>query len=119
MRKSEINFTIDIAAFLAFVFLISTGFLIYWILPAGSGKLAIWGMTRHDWGNIHFGIAVVFLTLIGVHIVLHWNWIKSMIEGKKNKITKSTLRVVFAIITVLIVIFLALAPFFSPIENIR
>ncbi|MHC4739461.1 MAG: DUF4405 domain-containing protein [Planctomycetota bacterium] len=34
-------------------------------------------MGRHDWGNIHFYLAVLFVTLMTVHIILHWAWIKN------------------------------------------
>ena len=33
-------------------------------------------MTRHEWGDIHFYLSVLFIALIMVHIILHWNWIK-------------------------------------------
>ena len=36
----------------------------------------LWSMTRHEWGAIHFYLALVFVVLMVVHIVLHWNWIK-------------------------------------------
>lgn len=117
MRKPTINFIIDSSAFLAFIFLISTGTLMYWVLPAGSGNLSIWGLTRHDWGEVHMWIAVSFLSLIAAHVVLHWSWIVNMIKGKsKNrKVTKT--RFLFGIVIFTIVLIIALAPFFSPVDD--
>jgi hypothetical protein len=33
-------------------------------------------MPRHEWGDIHFYLAVGFVALMVVHIILHWGWIK-------------------------------------------
>lgn len=117
MRKPSINFVIDSSAFLAFIFLISTGTLIYWVLPAGSGNLSIWGLTRHDWGEVHMWIAVSFLSLIAAHVVLHWKWIVNMVRGKsKNqKVTKT--RLLFGIVILTIALSIAIAPFFSPVDD--
>ena len=38
-------------------------------------------MTRHEWGSIHFYMAVVFVVLMIVHIVLHWTWIKHYVKS--------------------------------------
>lgn len=117
MRKPAINFTIDTAAFLAFVFLVSTGTLIHWVLPAGSGSISIWGLTRHEWGEIHFWVAIGFVTLIATHFILHWSWIKSMVAGKvKGKRTSGT-RILAAIFLLLIILIIAIAPFLSPIDD--
>jgi hypothetical protein len=35
------------------------------------------GLGRHDWGDVHFILALLFLVVILVHIVLHWSWIKT------------------------------------------
>lgn len=119
MRKPAVNFLVDSLAFTSFIFLVSTGILMYWILPAGEGYLSVWGMNRHDWGEIHFWIAVSFLALIGTHLILHWSWITSMVAGKSKLLTKSKQRILMAVISILIILFLALAPFFSPVEHDR
>ena len=67
MRKPELNFLIDTLAFFLFLCLISTGLLIYLIMPPASG-LSVWGMDRHEWGEIHFWIALTFLVLMVIHL---------------------------------------------------
>jgi hypothetical protein len=37
-------------------------------------------MTRHEWGYVHFDLAVLFAVLMVVHIVLHWAWIKNCVR---------------------------------------
>ena len=31
---------------------------------------------RHEWGGVHFYLAVIFAVLMLIHIILHWTWIK-------------------------------------------
>ncbi|MDX1642309.1 MAG: DUF4405 domain-containing protein [Balneolaceae bacterium] len=116
MRKPELNFVIDTLAFFLFLFLVSTGFLIYLVMPPASG-LSIWGMDRHGWGDIHFWIALTFLVFMAVHFILHWTWIKTKVKGKSkdHHITKT--RSIIAILLILFVLFLLMMPFLSPVEK--
>ena len=116
MRKSTLHFSIDTAAFLLFLFLVSTGTLIYLILPPGSGQLSIWGMTRHEWGDLHFLAALGFLLLISVHLILHWNWIKTNIRGHAGN-AGSKRRVTISVVIALLLLILLIAPFFSPVQE--
>jgi len=42
-------------------------------------------MTRHEWGSIHFYLAVVFVVLMVIHIILHWTWIKCYVKSVGNQ----------------------------------
>ncbi len=65
MKRPKLNFFIDIIAFIAFVLLTTTGILMRYILPPGSGKhTLIWGMDRHEWGTIHFWISILFFSIL-------------------------------------------------------
>lgn len=91
MKRSSLNFIVDLAALLTLVGLAFTGFIMKYILPPGSGGglgrsfrggrnpiqiKELWSMSRHEWGDVHFYLAVLFVVLICVHIALHWGWIK-------------------------------------------
>ena len=92
MKRSTLNFLIDLISLINLLGMIITGVIIKYILPPGSGGghgrgfrggrgpaeqvKAVWSMTRHEWGDIHFYLSVLFIALIMVHIILHWNWIK-------------------------------------------
>jgi len=57
------------------------GLLIHYVLPPSGGRghaLTLWGMNRHDYGNVHFYLALAMVALIIVHIWLHWSWICSV-----------------------------------------
>lgn len=75
MNRNKVNLAVDLPACIAMAGLAATGIVLYYRLPAGSGGNTMFGLTRHEWGDIHFWIAVVLLVLVSLHIVLHWNWI--------------------------------------------
>ena len=61
MKRTHLNFIVDVVAFVGFVVLTTTGVLMRYILPPGSGHYStIWSLDRHEWGGIHFWISVVF-----------------------------------------------------------
>lgn len=115
MKKSKKNFLIDIVAFVSFVFLVSTGIIMYYNLPAGSKTNSIWGLDRHGWGDIHFWLAVVFLGILVLHLIMHWRWIVSLVKGKKRE--GSGRRVLLGLIGFIALLAIAAAPIFSPVKT--
>ena len=95
MRRATVNFIVDLVAFLSLLALAFTGFIMKYILPPGSGGRGrgfrggrgtgeiedFWSMTRHEWGDIHFYLAVLFAALMVIHIILHWTWIKNYFKS--------------------------------------
>ena len=94
-KRSSLNFVVDLVGFIDLVFLAFTGTIMKYILPPGTGGRGqrlhggfggehikdFWSMTRHEWGDIHFYLAVVFIVMMVVHIVLHWSWIKNYFKS--------------------------------------
>jgi len=96
MRRMTLNFIVDSIGFVDLLLLATTGAIMKWVLPPGSGggqghgfrggrgpgpgagqAQQLLGLGRHDWGNVHFILALLLVLLILVHIVLHWTWIKT------------------------------------------
>ena len=116
MKRSKMNSLVDIVSFGAFIFLTSTGILVRYILPPGSGRFTtLWGLDRHAWGDIHFWVALAFFACLSAHLFLHWKWILSLLKGKKRQ--GSGLRAGLGIVGVVTVLALALAPFLVPVEQ--
>ena len=97
MRRSTITWVVDLAAFVGVVLLVATGFLMRYALPAGSGGLhglgtgpraaarpiaLILGLTRHEWGEVHFWIAVGVMGILALHLLMHWRWIVYVLRGE-------------------------------------
>ncbi|MBN2282256.1 MAG: DUF4405 domain-containing protein [Deltaproteobacteria bacterium] len=109
LTGAKVNFIIDTVAFVEFVFLLSTGLLIYYILPPGAGQAQLWGLTRHEWGDIHFVLALLFVVTMGIHLLLHWTWIRALIEGGKGG--RKNVRIAIAIIAAVLLLMAAAVPF--------
>jgi hypothetical protein len=90
LKRTTVNFIVDFVAFLDLLALAFTGSIMKYILPPGSAGHGqgfrggrgfaeikyLWSMDRHEWGGIHFYLAVIFAVLMLIHILLHWTWIK-------------------------------------------
>ncbi|AMK75432.1 MULTISPECIES: DUF4405 domain-containing protein [Methylomonas] len=89
MNRTLVNVIIDLVAALLFLGMIATGYLLRFPLPPGSNKtLTLWGLSRHQWGNIHFWISLGLLAILMIHLALHWNWIVTVI-GKRCHLLKT------------------------------
>lgn len=76
MRRGTLNFIVDGVTLLAMMAMVSTGLLVRYALPPGSGgRLTLWSWTRHDWGDFHFWCALALGGLLILHIILHWAWV--------------------------------------------
>lgn len=98
VKRPVWNMIIDVISLVVFSTMISTGLLLKFVLPPGSGRVEMvlgshgrghrtielfMGLARHDWGTIHFYISLGFLILLFIHLALHWNWIVCMLWGTK------------------------------------
>lgn len=114
-KKTNINFIIDALMFISITAIAGIGFLIKYTLVPGYKEnaiygrnvdLSLWGMDRHEWGKIHLFISLLFLFLILLHIILHWDMIvsifKKMIPAKSRRILIAPL---FIIISGILMIF--------------
>jgi hypothetical protein len=89
MNRTIANIIFDIIAAFLLLGMIATGYLLRFPLPPGSNKtLSLWGLTRHQWGDIHFWISLGLLVVLVIHLVLHWNWIVTVI-GKRCHLVKT------------------------------
>lgn len=96
MSRSTVNFILDLVAFVNLLCLVCTGLILKYVLPPGSagghgrgfrggrGGGAVsaeqvrefLSLGRHEWGAVHFYLALLFVALMMIHIILHWTWIK-------------------------------------------
>ncbi len=86
LRRSTLNFIVDALALLAIFVMVATGLIIRFILPPGTGGghgeggLLLWGLGRHDWGDVHFWTSVALSVLLIIHVALHWSWVCAMVQ---------------------------------------
>ncbi len=79
MKRSTLNFMIDMVLLVLLIGLAATGLLLHFRLPPGSGSFrVIWSMSRHEWGDKHFWLGLSFACISAVHVILHWTWLKNV-----------------------------------------
>ena len=105
VSRASWNFWVDIATAVVFSAMVGTGILAKWILPPGSrgGEGLVWlGEGRHFWGDIHFWLGITMLTLIIVHIWLHWSWVlvtwRRLIGSIRSPVTWVAILVILALL---------------------
>ena len=115
-QRTTVNYLVDVVAFVSFALLAATGLVERYMLPPGTGRFqALWGMDRHQWGEIHFWIAMVLMGTLAVHLFLHWKWIVCVTGGRPSE--ASGTRLGLGLLGVVGVIGLSLAPFLSTVEQ--
>lgn len=76
MKRILDNLRVDLAAAALMVSMVATGYILRFPLPPGTNKSSmLWGLTRHQWGTVHFWISLGLLVLVVVHVCLHWQWV--------------------------------------------
>jgi len=119
MKRPTLNLIVDGLALTGFVFLAATGLIMHFVLPPGSGggpgghrvAITIWGLSRHQWGEIHFYIAVALLIVLSLHMFLHWRWVVSTVCGLKKE--TSGWRALLSVLALLALLSLLVAPFLA------
>jgi len=94
-RRLHVLFWTDAAALVVLLALAGTGLVIEYALPPGTGggwverggrgvgrgEVPEWfGLTRHEWGDVHYVLALSFLALMALHLALHAGWVRSYLR---------------------------------------
>jgi cytochrome c553 len=129
MSKAKANAVVDLMALVAFLALTTTGLVLRWPLPPGSGRLAVesghpdrgvvllWGLDRHQWGALHYWTAVVMAVILVVHLLLHYKWISHMIRGKRSE--QDSLRPMLGLVGIGILLVATIAPLLATTQTVN
>jgi hypothetical protein len=94
MRQIDWKYLVDFLLFICIVGIVSIGLIMAFVLAEGPVKdeslKYLFGLHRHQWGDIHLYLSLAFTVVLIVHLVLEWSWIKS----KTQRIFKSSWRYV-------------------------
>jgi hypothetical protein len=83
MSRGPLNLLIDMLAGACLLTMVATGYVLRFPLPpARNHTHELWGLSRYDWGTIHSWASLGLLLVLIIHLVLHWDWIVSMIRHR-------------------------------------
>ncbi len=111
--KWKLNYLIDGAMFLLMMAVAGIGLLMkYVLLPGREAQLKygsqvealFLGMDRHVWGRIHFIISLVLLTLLALHLILHWNQVvclfRNLIASRRVRVATGWLFLLASVVLI-------------------
>jgi len=85
MKRDMVNFIVGLISFIVLVTLMISGVIIAWPHEHGPNETDPMGISRHNWSNIHLILGAAFIVLMLVHIVLHWDWIRSYFKSLSGR----------------------------------
>jgi len=124
MKRTLLNIAIDALAALVMLGMIATGIIIRFTLPPGSGRvLGVWGLTRHQWGDLHFWMALAAVAIVVLHLAMHWTWVVSVVRrwiaGTNEGLPSTRLRTLAAVATILIICSTLAGFWWSSVQSIQ
>ena len=109
IQKSKFGIITYIILLVFLALMAGIGFLMKYVLLPGIQRnskygadinLEFLGMDRHQWGTIHLITSKIFITLIILHIILHWDMIICILDKMiQRKLVRSWFLAILAIIT--------------------
>ena len=90
-NKMLLNIIIDFVMLIAMALVSISGFILEIVIPSRHAvrfqsvtpwSSHLFGLGRHDWGNIHLWAGVVLLALLAIHILSHINMVSAFVKKK-------------------------------------
>jgi hypothetical protein len=86
VRQATRNYFLAVVMFLLGLFEVASGFIVWVVLPRGSGYMGGRGLaseatllwSRDAWVDLHNWVGVALLIVVIIHLILHWKWILYM-----------------------------------------
>jgi hypothetical protein len=107
MTKPNWNYLVDVVMFALMGAMIFIGLLMGFFLASGpvldEGSKYVWGLHRHQWGDIHMTLSFVFVGFFVLHLLLHWGWIK----GATRKLLRSPATLILILLLPALVVLVA------------
>lgn len=81
---SVINFWLDVALLVVLMVLgwVVAMLKIVFPAPTMAAGWTLWGWDYNQWNDFQFGVLCAFGLVVAVHVMLHWNWVCSVIANQ-------------------------------------
>lgn len=81
MKKAHWYAIVDALMVVVMLTVLFIGVLLGFFIGRGAGPQAekyLWGLHRHDWGDLHLIFSLTLVALVILHFILHMGWIRCM-----------------------------------------
>ncbi|MFC2165915.1 DUF4405 domain-containing protein [Acidobacteriota bacterium] len=117
MKKAGWQYLVDTLLFICMFGITFIGILMAFFLAEGPTALErdkyFMGLHRHQWGDIHLYLSLVFVFLVIVHLCLSWAWIKGKAKNLFKKGWRTALILTVFGACLVLVIFWLFTPKYS------
>ena len=88
LNRTITNLLLDLVLMLILACLVGSASVVRLVFPPGTEAKGwkLWGMDYDAWANFEFMTLCVILLAFIVHVMLHWNWVCSVIATRVFKL---------------------------------
>jgi len=88
LSRTMLNLWLDVALFVVMVFVLWVSLMMQVVFPPPTAAAGwrLWGWSLNDWRDAQFYGLCLAILLVLEHLVLHWNWVCSVIASKVLRI---------------------------------
>lgn len=115
MKQSELTRWIDLASFVVFVVMVSSGLVMEYSLPTRSHGSTLLTLTRHQWGDVHYYVSLGFVILMSSHLFVHGKYITHAIAGRASR--EHRYRLAIGMVCFIALIAMAAIPLLAPVQE--
>ena len=121
---SVVNFWIDafLLIGLSLVGWISATLQVVFPAPTTADNWTLWGLTYDQWRDVQFGSLCLFALGILVHVMMHWNWICSVIATQivhARQRPDEGMQTIYGVITLIVLLHLIAAGVIAAMLSVR
>lgn len=79
-----LNFWLDAGLFVNIIFVMWVSVMLRLVFPPATEAAGwtVWGLSYNDWQTVQFYSLCLFALLAVEHLVLHWNWVCSILATR-------------------------------------
>jgi len=106
-RKNLLMRVSNLLLYLSFCGMVGTGLMLeYRLVPGSEGGhgLSVLGLTRHEWGEVHFWLGLIMAVTVVAHLALNWKWLAKIAAGRRRGLLWAGLGTGAAIIAVFLLL---------------
>jgi hypothetical protein len=109
-----VNFWLDttLLAILGFYGWVSVTIRVVFPPPTSASGWTLWGWNIDQWSDFQFSILCVFAVTVLVHVMLHWNWICSVVTSqllRTGRRIDDSMQTIYGVMTLIVLLHLIAA----------
>jgi hypothetical protein len=121
---SVINFWIDatLLVLLATLGLVSAVLQFVFPAPTAADGWTLWSLTFDQWRDVQFGCLCVLALAVVLHVMMHWNWVCSVIAAqilKTRRRPDEGMQTIYGVATLIVVLHVIAAGVIVALFSVR